>query len=915
MDYISKKIGDKSHLFQFSNNYRDAATQEQSRLEYVLILILGYLWNKNINKIEQDIRDKCFREISRPSVGTIIDLARTLDLDNESFGSNRFKKFKESINSYPKIRNEKIGHGFSFDDDAKELYKKFSDLHDTLAKFPPEFISGEIDILKVISEEVSNYKAISFKANGEYLPVTIPKQKIQLEVESVYIKSKSNISKISPFLVINGIDEFYIYSFTEDKLASRAMFNKLLTTDRKYFEIPELTASTIETYDSRRRSANGTITNNYENNYKKYIDTSIVKKLINFLKNSKSTVFATLWGHGGVGKTAAIQRVCETLLLDERKNFDYIIFTSAKDRLYNYYTGEIDAIDSSADSLDAVIRFINKTIFNQESANEEDIINFQGKALIVLDDYETFSAEEKIKLVEFIKRLNISHHKVVITTRSASHITGEEIQVEELTPRETLEFFDSVIENELGLDRTQYKRSSNVEELEQRLHELTSGRPLFIFQAAIIYGESGSIEESLKINLGAQESAVNFLYGRILNYLSDDAKKVFSAMGLLVNDTDLTNVLSKLRYILNMETESQRFELAIEELTKLKVVKITDAKFFKVYSSEIASMMHQSFKDEGDAGGIKHRLILIGSDKKLDTDMSLLDDADNARVSRRSVEVINKYRHIISRQATPENIKIKAIVNLSKYLIDDEGDFEQGIATLEEHYHLYSSIPSFARAYAAYMWKGDNNEKTKAISAIRTIINSRVLDGTPEEYVFLSTLMSYETSLLIQQREDLKSAYSLAEITKQEYKQLFSEQRDSFFRIYTHPGEHIVKTIREDTLKDFDNETKLSCLSGLSSLLEVCVRRQMHDEIDEILSYIFNNLKHNYHDGLKRKLERINRVRKTGIKSYDDYILPGSVGDRFIDTKKKKILTLKPRGSLGDVLASALHKANAPEPT
>lgn len=907
MDYITKKIGDKSNLFQFNGDHREAATQEQSRLEYLLILILSYLWNKNIDKIDKDIRDRCIREIDRPSIGSILEISRSLDIDNESFGNNRFKKFRETINSYPKIRNEKIGHGFSFEDDSVELYKKFIDLYDTLTKSPPDFLKGDIDIVKVMSSDEKNYKAIIYKATGDYAPVTIPKQKVELQVNSTYIKSKNSYSKISPFIVISGIDEFYIYSYTEDKLAARALFNRLLTTERRYFDVPEITSASIEDYDSRRRSANGTIVNNYVNNYKKYIDTSIVKKLLAFLKNNKSTVFATLWGHGGVGKTAAIQRVCETLLQGQHKHFDYIVFASAKDRYYNYYTGEIEQIDSSADSLDAIIRFINKTIFNQESANDEEIINFQGHSLIVLDDYETFSTEEKIKIIEFIKKLNISHHKVVITTRSASHITGEEIQVEELTSKETLEFFDSVIENELNIDPSQYRRLLDLADFEKKLHELTSGRPLFIFQAAMVYGESGSISESIKINLGTQETAMQFLYGRIFNYLSTDAKKVFSAIGLLITEADLTNVLSKLRYILNMESDTLRFELAIEELTKLKIIKITDSKFFKVYSSEIASMMHQSFKDEGDAGGIKHRLLLIGSDKKLDTDLSLLDDADNSRVSRRLTDVINKYRHIISRQATPENIKIKAIINLAKYLIDDEGDFEQGIATLEEFHHRYSSNPHFVKIYAAYMWRGDEAEKYKAIDAVRTVINSRILDdNSSEKYIFLSTLMSYETSLLTQQREDIKSALNLDEISKENYKKIFSEQRDSFFRIYKHPGELILKTVRDDTLKDFDNETKLSCLSGLSSLLEVCLRRQMYEEIDEILKYTFNNLKYNYHDGLKRKLERINRVRSSDLKHYDDYITPGSIGDRFNSIPAKPKLSLKPTGSLGIALLSAM---------
>ena len=129
MDYISKKIGDKSQLNVFTGNYRDAATQEQSRLEYVLLLILAYLWNKNILRIDDEARCSCYQGIARPSIGGIVSLARTLDIDGEIFGNKKLKKFRESINDYPSLRNELIGHGFSFEDNSESLYTVFSDLY------------------------------------------------------------------------------------------------------------------------------------------------------------------------------------------------------------------------------------------------------------------------------------------------------------------------------------------------------------------------------------------------------------------------------------------------------------------------------------------------------------------------------------------------------------------------------------------------------------------------------------------------------------------------------------------------------------------------------------------------------------------------------------------------------------------
>ena len=49
---------------------------------------------------------------------------------------------------------------------------------------------------------------------------------------------------------------------------------------------------------------------------------------------------------------------------------------------------------------------------------EDRIRTYSGKMLIVIDDYETFLDEEKVKITNFIKSLDINHHKIVITTRN-----------------------------------------------------------------------------------------------------------------------------------------------------------------------------------------------------------------------------------------------------------------------------------------------------------------------------------------------------------------------------------------------------------------------------------------------------------------------------------------------------------------
>ena len=113
---------------------------------------------------------------------------------------------------------------------------------------------------------------------------------------------------------------------------------------------------------------NGTIINKFENNYSsfQYIETQSIQKKIEDFINNQSCVYATLWGHGGVGKTAAVQNFCEKLETDSERKFDYILFVSAKDRLYDSYTGTIKPIQDNATFV-TIIKNLNRLIRNEEA--------------------------------------------------------------------------------------------------------------------------------------------------------------------------------------------------------------------------------------------------------------------------------------------------------------------------------------------------------------------------------------------------------------------------------------------------------------------------------------------------------------------------------------------------------------------
>lgn len=202
----------------------------------------------------------------------------------------------------------------------------------------------------------------------------------------------------------------------------------------------------------------------------------------------------------------------------------------------------------------------------------------------MVDDFETFPKEEKDKIEEFISKLNTNHHKVIITTRAANINIGQEFQTNELTEQETIEFLLEVIKNEELGDNKVIKRQIENFEKSHKIFEITSGRPLFIFQFAFILGQRG-LDDALNFKIKEGDTAISFLFGRIYDYLSPKAKDLFVILCLIVTQDDLSNVIEKAQYVLNLEHDIDIFNSAVNELVKLKIIKIDDErKYFEIYS-------------------------------------------------------------------------------------------------------------------------------------------------------------------------------------------------------------------------------------------------------------------------------------------------------------------------------------------
>jgi hypothetical protein len=898
MNYIFNQIEKKINYLKSDSQDSELRVYYQSKFEFSLIYVLAYLWNKNWNDIEINEKEYVVNCILKPSIGTVVSIIRKLDVSNEFFGNKKLKKLSAFIDKYPKFRNEKVGHGFSFDDDTENYLEFFEGFFEELESKDLSIIFDSCDLIKVTKEEDNLYKGISYKPDGvTYLSWSCPKEIFYFEIGDIYLYTNdSKYIRLSPFILIESESEFYSFCSIEEKLTGRTKYNRLLKTAHLTSDIPEFEKLSLSTDNTKRKSANGTVINLFENNFKKYIDIGITKDIIQFLSKNRSSVFATIWGHGGVGKTASIQRVCEILCNQERKLFDYIIFLSAKDRYYNYYQGKISPIKDGISSLEDIISTINNIIFNNSDFDIELVKGYQGKLLIIIDDFETFTKNEKDRIVSFIKQLDINHHKVVLTTRAATLITGEEIQTKELNESETIVFLREAVKNEIPSYNTKLlDKELKKSEIKKKIFQITSGRPLFILQLAIFAAQKGSISDALNTEIKSTKEALNFLYDRIYDYLSPDAKNMFLSISLLVDENDLSGLINNLKFILSMEDKEDEFQNSLNELIKLKILIVEDKDFFKVYSPEIYKLMKLYYLNKGPEfdGNITNRFNLISTDKGSSTETALLENADASRLIETETEIENKYRYILNREKAPLNIKKLALLNFSSYLITHKNKFEKALKLYQDYFQIFRRDSDYIRSYATCAWSENSSDsKYRAIQIIQDYFTTKP-KITQETYLeLLGILMTYKGILVVSERDELKSKLRFKEITKSQYDILYKEQRERFKDIFKYPGGHLYKVLKEIDLMSLSASCRNYVLDGLTHFIEICIRTNRREIGKEVCNKIISEMPQNYQNPFIYKLNKIEFIENP--EKYDN------------DTQK--VMQSQTVGVLGEKLKEALGK-------
>lgn len=718
MDYVLKKLN--SYVEVSERKTVDRQTLLRERIEYILFQALGCLWNQSLQDVSIENRRDIVENLNRMSIGEVVDAIRRLDA-NHVFVSK--KKFKV-LDKYPELRNQALGHGYTHEDNEGHIEEALESLYQEFMQI--DFFAQEFDLICVHNQTNGKYNGIRYAIKNGGMPNkwSCPKEVLGEDIQSNSVFLLSEDMKyycISPFIFIFEKGEaIYVFQSLEDKLSGNIKVNRLFRSEIKNILVNELVYVSHNS-ERRRISANGTIMNYYERNYDNYISVALEKNVRDFLKSNRSNVQATIWGHGGVGKTACVQNICMELFNGFQSVFSYIIFVSAKDRRYEVTTGKIISVTNIRnyqEILDHIIAVVYDENNNEDiSAKEEKILSITNTVLLVIDDYETFEDKEKEKIQKFIHKLNIDYFKVLITTRNKRFSTGVEIKLDEFNENETKVFLEEVFKKEYPEyhDKMAYVLSKK-DEL-NKIYQATSGRALFLYQFANLYVQKG-LDNKIIEELKNSENAKEFLYGRIYEYLGEIAQKEFKVISQIIDEKDLIFKEEILLYLLN-DYEKEDLEEGIQELLEQKIIERYDEDNFRVYSQDLLdrmlkcfSLAEETFKDK-----IKNKIHTIGGKTIKGTVYeAMLEEANLSRNKGNVKDTLQKYKHILNDKQCGRKIKRKALLNLTSYININLVDNEQTISVFEEYIDKleFQDDVDVIKMYVQYLWRSDDIAKTKA---------------------------------------------------------------------------------------------------------------------------------------------------------------------------------------------------------
>lgn len=830
MDYILNGIEKKIKRFEGTS---DAKIYHQVRVEYAFNLILAYFWNKNFEEIgitDFVMQGNIIKEIQRPSIGTIASLIQKLDVNNE-IGSNNTNG--NSLSDYAELRNDLIGHGYSFEDDLKNFAISFDKWYKTLLSLNIPILNSNTNLIvcEKYNDITSDYSGTIYDYNGEIRSNwKCPGEVYDFEIGNVYASFEINTYfRLSPFVHIDPStdDAVYTYRNVQQPLLGKIRYNRIDKSEKDYtkcwaeFEF-------VANNGIVKKQPNGSVINIFNPNYKRYIDVGSIKdKIYTFLtgKEKGSSVCVTLWGHGGNGKTATAQKICEELSLNDKRPFEFIIFLSAKDRELNKITGRIIPIASEnrITNFDELVEKINSIIYSEKTTDINRFINERSKTLLVIDDYETFEDLDKERITKFIKQLNLNYHKVIITTRNSFLKIGDEIQTNELDPHDTNKFLLEVLVNEHDYKPLALQEVENMishKEIKNEIHKITLGKPLEIIRFVNCFIQKGKLSDDFLYEMkraNTRSERNDFLYGRNYSQLAGDkiAQNIFVIIGLLTPLESLTSLVTHIKLILSIkEDDDNNFNSAIDKLVKLRLIEIDEDGSYKVDSKDILNIMKAEYdkRDSNFRSGTKAIYERIRSNITNDTDRALLNHVKTLRHQSNPETTIQQYKEILRQgKDFSENIKLEALLDLSDFLFNQRGDKEAAIKLFDEYFDKYYEFIVLKR-YASYTWSVNKEKTIKILEEFYYNHSNRKIVLTKSQRIHLLGL------IVMREGQLWNDKYEKDYNKRNQIKEELSRINKAF-------GHLLISQLKTSQIhQDFTSEELNDISLALETLVDICYR-------------------------------------------------------------------------------------------
>ena len=198
--------------------------------------------------------------------------------------------------------------------------------------------------------------------------------------------------------------------------------------------------------------------------------------------------------------------------------------------------------------------------------------------MLIIDDFETLLEEDKEKVVSLSSRLDVTKHKMIITTRS-QYMVGLEYYMDSLDQTQTITFMKERFKRLCTIEQyNQFERFVQNREIRKKIHELTKGLPMLIIQLGNLLLLNGFKESSLVKR--EDEEVEDFLLGRLYNYFGTVTSKLlfliiayfyqFGSDEMNLEDLKIIYML----YCMRLHIVDVDYDQDLNELQKLKIIKV-----------------------------------------------------------------------------------------------------------------------------------------------------------------------------------------------------------------------------------------------------------------------------------------------------------------------------------------------------